>query len=344
MRTQQDVLQQNIINHMGIVIDASSSMHRHRGTVVKVIDNLVKHLAARSTQLTQETRISVWMFADRGTERCIVWDIDVLRMPSIASFYEPYGWTALIDGAMLAINDLKEIPTKYGDHSFLLYVVTDGEENSSRATAGLLHTTISKLDDNWTVAALVPDTRGIHDAKRYGFPAGNIDKWDATTREGIEEFGRRLTTVSDNYMTSRSVGTRGTSSLFSMGSDVLNKQSVRAADLDPLSTNEYTLLVVPHDAVIRNFVQDEMGMTWVIGRGYYQLTKRETIQAQKGIAIVEKKTNRVFTGKHARDLLGLPDMEVRVSPEHNDQFDVFVQSTSVNRKLVAGQKFLYLHH
>ena len=78
------------------------------------------------------------------------------------------------------------------------------------------------------------------------------------------------------------------------------------------------------------------------GGAFYQLSKSEKIQARKQIAVLEKKTDRVYTGPEARALLGLPDNEVRVKPDHNDNFTIFVQSTSVNRKLVPNTRLLLM--
>lgn len=339
---EKNPLEKHLVTHVGIVLDESSSMGEHARTVVQVIDNLVKELAVQSQEMRQETRVSVWTFASRGEERCIVWDMDVLRLPSIGTFYKPDGWTALIDGTYLAISDLREIPTKYGDHAFLMYVATDGQENRSRRTPMDLVKLTVTLPDNWTVAALVPDMRGVRYAQQYGFPAGNIAQWDATTKRGIEEFGRKLTHTTTSYMTSRATGVRSTNQLFTMGDDAVNRGAIKAAKLTPLKPEEFVLCTVPGDTSIRTFVVDFMGLTWVIGRGYYELTKRESIQPQKAIALVEKKTSKIYVGRAARDLLNLPDTEVRVSPGHNSNYKVFVQSTSVNRKLKAGQEFLYV--
>lgn len=41
-------------------------------------------------------------------------------------------------------------------------------------------------------------------------------------------------------------------------------------------------------------------------------------------------------------MLGLPDFEVKVNPASYGQYDIFVQSTSVNRKLIKGTKLLVL--
>lgn len=58
--------------------------------------------------------------------------------------------------------------------------------------------------------------------------------------------------------------------------------------------------------------------------------------------MLEKKTDRVYTGPEARALLGLPDVEARIKPDHNDEFTIFVQSTSVNRKLVPNTRLLLM--
>jgi hypothetical protein len=78
-------------------------------------------------------------------------------------------------------------------------------------------------------------------------------------------------------------------------------------------------------------------MSYAIGHGYYQLTKTETIQPRKQIVIREKQTNKVYGGDAARDILGLPrGTAIRVKPNANPSYDVFVQSTSVNRKVLKG--------
>ena len=53
-------------------------------------------------------------------------------------------------------------------------------------------------------------------------------------------------------------------------------------------------------------------------------------------------TGRVFSGPAARQLLGLPCAEATVKPGENPAYTVFVQSTSVNRKLVPGTKLLVM--
>lgn len=332
---------ENIINHIGMALDASSSMTIHQHSLVQVADEQIKHLARRSQELDQETRISVWTFADPARIQCVVWDKDVLRLPSISKFYQPNGNTAFIDATLKSIDDLGETPERYGDHSFLLYVLTDGEENSSKNVASTLHERLEKLPDHWTAAALVPNIRAKHEAKRFGFPAGNIEIWDTNSATGVAEVGKTVKTATDNYMLLRSTGVRSTRNLFSTDASAVNTQTIAQAGLVPMKKGTYVLVPVPVDTRIDEFTK-QCGHNYQVGRGFYQLMKREEIQASKDIVVVSKKDHKVYSGKDARQMVGLPDMNVRVSPNHNPDYDIFVQSTSLNRKLIAGTRYLYL--
>lgn len=332
-------MSQNYINHIAFVLDASGSMYRHKNSLIKVADAQIANLAQRSKELNQETRVTVYTFASRP--QCIIYDKDVLRLPSIAQHYQTGGNTALIDATLLSLTDLKETPEKYGDHSFLVFVLTDGQENASQATAAILKAALNGLPDHWTVATLVPDALSKHEAKRFGFAPDNIAVWDATTQQGLEEAVQRISTATDSYMTARATGVRGTRSLFSTAPSVVNKQTVSAAGLKELDPDKFFLVPVPQVSVIKDFVEST-GRRYELGRTFYQLVKRESIQPNKNIAVVEKKTAKVFMGREARQLIGLPDVEVRVSPDHNPEFEIYVQSTSVNRKLPAHSRILLL--
>lgn len=330
---------QNLINHISLVLDESSSMYPVRRDLVEVADGLVKYLATRSKELDQETRITVYTFS--SFVECIVYDMDVLRLPSMSTFYEPNGMTALIDATLQSCADLLLTPQKYGDHAFLTFVLTDGQENASHGSTKALNARLTLLPDNWTVAVLVPNQTGIFEAKKFGFPADNIAVWDATTAQGVAEGGRRIQQATENFMVSRASGVRSTRTLFSTGIDVVNKGTIKSAGLKPISKGAYVVLDVKRDRAIRETVEDA-GFTYIKGNAYYQLTKTETIQAYKGIAIRNRHSGRYHTGANARDLLGLGGNDVRVKPDHNPEYDIFVQSTSVNRRLLAGTRLLLL--
>jgi hypothetical protein len=81
------------------------------------------------------------------------------------------------------------------------------------------------------------------------------------------------------------------------------------------------------------------------GKHYYQLVKPEYIDETKDMVVHIKDTNEYRQGSRTvRMLLKLPEQgRIRVYPgPHSEKFDIYVQSVSVNRKLVEGQKLLSL--
>ncbi|MFF2774004.1 vWA domain-containing protein [Streptomyces sp. NPDC058052] len=342
---------QNYINHVALVLDASSSMSHLRGKVVEVADQQIAYLARRSRELDQETRVTVYVFADKV--QCVIYDKDVLRMPSLKELYKVGGMTALLAAALKSQRELAQTAQLYGDHSFLTFVLTDGQENAShrcpdapskqpRALVAAVAEMIEKQDDNWTLAVLVPDQMGRREAMNCGFPKDNVAIWDATSTQGLEEAGQVIQQATEKFMVGRTKGIRGSRAVFSVGAEAVNRKTIEAAGLTPVDASGYQLIPVARDAAIRDWVT-ESGHTYRTGCAYYQLSKSEKIQARKRIAVLEKQTDRVYTGPEARALLGLPDEEVRVKPDHNADFTIFVQSTSVNRKLVPNTRLLLMH-
>ncbi|MGW0084784.1 vWA domain-containing protein [Streptomyces sp. NPDC003393] len=341
---------QNYINHVALVLDASSSMSHLSRTVVDVADRQIAYLARRSRELDQETRVTVYVFADKV--ECVIYDKDVLRMPSLKQLYRVGGMTALLAAALKSQRELAQTAQLYGDHSFLTFILTDGQENAShrcpdapardpRELVEAVAEMIKTQEDNWTLAVLVPDQMGKREAVQCGFPKDNVAIWDATSTQGLEEAGQVIQLATEKFMVGRTKGIRGSRAVFSTSADAVNRDTIEAAGLTPLNPSDYQLLAVDRDAAIRDWVV-ERGHTYRTGGAFYQLSKSEKIQARKQIAVLEKKTDRVYTGPEARALLGLPDVEVRVRPDHNDDFTIFVQSTSVNRKLVPHTRLLLM--
>jgi len=273
----ETMIDQGIINHVAFVLDRSGSMQGKENQVVAVTDGLIKHLAKMSQRLGQETRVSVYFFDHRVD--CVIFDKDVLRLPSIADHYRVDGRTALLDATYKSIGDLGRTAVMYGDHSFLIYVLTDGQENDSQTSPMSLRSTISQLGAQWTLACLVPDAIGKTYAQNYGFPAGNISIWDINSATGVEEVGEDIKASADTYMAMRASGQSGTAKLFSTDAKAVNAATIKAAGLKPLDAGTYDLIVVTRikenqgilnkDKVrvreLSEFVKDN-GLPFVIGR------------------------------------------------------------------------------
>jgi hypothetical protein len=332
---------QNKINHIALILDASDSMSSHSYDVVKVADAQIQILAEQSKIMDQETRVTVYTFGYYQEMNCLIYDKDVLRLPSISGLYHTHGMTALASATTLAINDLRMTPEKYGEHSFLIYVITDGYENNSdpkdRADLpGLL----SSLPNHWTLAAFAPNSQSKHYLKQLGFGNDNVAIWDADASNGFLEVGEVIRQSTTNFMQNRTVGVRGSKSLFNL--KTVNPAVVKKS-LVPVTKGSYTVNLVPQDTRIDEFAQSIAG-SYTPGRGYYEMTKRETIQGYKSIAILVEKNDELFMGDAARDLVGLPrdGSSVRVSPGTHPGTRIFIQSTSMNRKLLKGSNLLLM--
>lgn len=330
----------NYINHIALVLDASSSMNSLKEQVIAVADKLTKYLAQRSQELDQETRITVYKFGS-GKAQCLFYDKDVLRLPSLKGLYTTQGMTALIDATLLAIDEMSRTATLHGEHAFLTYVITDGQENDSKHKGNTLADTISNLPDNWTLATFVPDQNGVFEAKKFGFPAGNIAVWDTKDSQSVEKVGETIIKVTNNYMMARASGVKSYKNLFQIDTKDLSQTTIKK--LNKLGPGQFRLLKVKDDTPISTFVEHHTGRAYKLGEAFYELSKKETIQPQKEVAIYARNEHAVYTGKDARTLLKLPaDYEVKVAPADHPDYDIYVQSTSTNRKLIKGTKLLLL--
>lgn len=134
---------------------------------------------------------------------------------------------------------------------------------------------------------------------------------------------------------------RGLNKIFNT---MMNREATsyyESADLRAVSPGRFQILEVEQDISIKAFVL-ENGLSFKVGRGFYEFTKTETIQAQKEIILMDRTTGDLFEGGAAREMLGLPmDATIRIKPSNLEKYVVFVQSTSANRKLIGKTRFLY---
>lgn len=112
--------------------------------------------------------------------------------------------------------------------------------------------------------------------------------------------------------------------------------------LVPVPPSRFQILHVDRNQDIRGFVEST-GATFQVGRGFYELTAPVTVQEQKEVVVVNPQTGDMFTGTQARDLIGLPLGRRGIVSRRDVRggWDVFIQSTSYNRKLLRGTRFLY---
>lgn len=141
---------------------------------------------------------------------------------------------------------------------------------------------------------------------------------------------------------SRSKG-RGRSSNSSAGVNPVFS-NLTADDLDSVPPTRFQVLNVRDTQSIKQFVQST-GATFQAGKGFYELSKSEKISHKKAVVLQHVNSGEFFSGNAARALLGLPtsgEGTYRKKPSDvPDGYVAYVQSTSYNRKLIGGTRFLY---
>lgn len=186
--------------------------------------------------------------------------------------------------------------------------------------------------------ALADMTGGIHLSLNQFNDASNLVMAIAYHQGGetqLNDFEEKVKVASGGHLTS------SMKSIFS----ALRRDptSGRYVKVDARSSEAGRFQVIPVDAdtEIRQFVVDQ-GLTFAKGKGYYEFTKKETIQAKKKVVLLEKASGEIFEGDAVRQLLGLTDTNADIRPDYDrTKYRVFVQSTSVNRKLQGNTVFLY---
>jgi hypothetical protein len=333
--------------YIGISRDHSGSMRPIKFAAARDYNNNIRTIqqAAMSTNL--DTIVSVVRCGDGRSptvaREVVNSNVHVLSPISEFSYAADASGTPLWDSVGELINIISKVPDADDlDVSFLIMVITDGEENSSvKWNSNTIMAKIRQLQntDRWTFVFRVPRgyARTLID---YGIPEGNILEWDQTER-GVEIASAATATAFTNYFSDRSRGVKNSTRFYADLNNISTKEIAR--NLQPASPTSYKILNIPYHQdgiVIKDFVEQH-AKSYRVGSSYYQLTKPEKVQQGKTICIRDKKTNTIYLGEAARKLLNLPIYgEVKLAPGNMGNYDVFVQSTSVNRKLVGGTQLI----
>ena len=339
-------------NYIGISRDHSASMRGIANAAARDFNSNIQSIREESIAHNQDTIVSVIKcgYRDKFVSTSNVFESrnsNILAIQPIPeSEYRADGnSTPLFDSVMELINDFSKVPDANDPEvSFLIMVITDGEDNSSRTSGRQLADHIRRLQstDRWTFVFRVP--RGY---KRHlvslGLLEGNILEWDQTQR-GVEVATQATTQAMRSFYSARASGVKSTSTFYTDLSNISADQ-VKSVLTDISSEISIWSVLPQEDGVqVRDFCEKRLGNTGMLkGAAFYELTKREPkVQDYKQIVIRDKSTKMIYGGSAARDMLGLPHVgDVKLAPGNHGNFDIFIQSTSVNRKLPAGSSVLY---
>lgn len=329
------------VNRVSFLLDASPSMSHLVEAVKKQFAILIRGIQA-STPSDQRAEISVFTFSGLHSVKnlCMNVPVDAINPALLMSMYNANGYsTALVTSTLKTIEELKSAPVAPGsDVTNLLYVMTDGQDNAStyedkRNIAGVL----ANLGDRFSVGILAPSQNDARHCLMFGFPHGNIEVWDAQSVRGLEAATVTLSSSYSGYAQARALGATSSVNLFKANIGDLAAKDVKAQ----LDEFDGSIHPVRTDFVIKDFVESVTGKTYVPGSTYYELVKYEKkIQGYKEIAIRDKNSGKTYAGPAARQLLGLDSNTHSANVGDHGKWRIFVQSTSLNRKLPAGTSVL----
>ncbi|WP_224240444.1 VWA domain-containing protein [Hyalangium gracile] len=340
----------SLVNHIAFVVDRSGSMRRIKDQVVRVFNNQLDTVQRNAKSAGQKTFFSTFMFHTTVDKpRHLAAPVEKVRKLK-ASDYKLGGSTALLDAVGTSITSLQKAKGATNkDTSFLIVVITDGHENCSSQYKRSLKGLIAKVQKTgrWSLAFLVPPG-SENTLTKFGIPKGNVTRWDATAK-GTKVLDEKLAAGLKTFYAARASGQKSVTAFFTTDMSKVDVKSLSA--LKDLSKG-FARWTVDKERSIREFVntklqtsstlRKKLGNEYQPGRGFYELTKPETVQPRKNIAILDKKTKAIFGGDQARKVLGMPSgANVKVKPGNHMEYSIFVESTSNNRKLVRGTTLLY---
>jgi hypothetical protein len=319
-------------NNVAIVMDRSSSMQNKRKGAVDSINLQLRSLREESARTGIQTLVSILTFSDEVQVDLLSKNVNEIGELN-ANSYSPHGNTALRCGIWDAINILQ---TNGGPKQVI--VITDGEENASyRVSSNSLITKIQSLASSnmWTFAACVPPGHKGY-LTQLGFPIGNVMEWEQT------EAGMRVMTqsvVAANTTRYKDITRRVTMTSSYFAPDVNVSPTVVQTNLDDLS-NKFTVFSVSNKEPIAPFVARNTGRPYTMGKSFYQLTKPEKVQAHKNV-VIRDKFGKIYGGDNARSILRIPaGGEIKLNPATNNDYEVYISSTSHNRNLMPNTNVL----
>jgi len=331
--------------HIAFCIDESGSVKSIVKPLVDAYNKCMIGIRDAVLDEGQEASMTAFAFGDRVLKHRMLYSGEQVQTVKALKHTDlnPSGMTPLFDSVYRAINKLDELDDKKPDTTFIVNVITDGFENDSHdpgVTASINLIKQRTGTDRWSFTFLIPNGFGDKFASVYGIPRGNIQEWDASSAIGTETAFVTNAAAFKGYFKGKSAGVMSTRSFYSDISDLTVRKT--RSTLSEI-TNQVQFVMAGRDAQIRDIILDH-GFEWIKGAAFYQLVKTEKrVHDYKLVALRVKTSGKVYCGQEARNMLGIGGAvgTVRLVPGDHGKFDVFIQSTSVNRKIPRGTEVMY---
>lgn len=328
--------------HVGILTDHSISM---RHLAIKARDDfnsIVESLKSSGV----ETTLTHMQFSDPYGTNIRVRSTDVNTLGKLYSYSTTGSDTPLYNSMIDLINEMKRIGNQQED-VYLIMVLTDGADNASNwisknSIKGQIATLVGS--DRWTFVVRGPAGYASGINQITGIPYENIQEWKLT-EAGLEKSTKETVTAIRSYTASVATGSTS-SSKFYANLDNVSESQIKAVMKDISSEVMIFSTAGQSGTQIRDFVNTRLapfGKTYKKGAAFYQLTKTESeVQDYKIIIVRDKTSKAIYAGKAARDILGVPHTgNIKLAPGRHGNYEIFIQSTSVNRSLDKNTDLIY---
>ena len=330
--------------HIAFCIDESGSVSGIVNSLIKAYNKNVDSIRNAVLDQGQEATMTALAFGDRNVKHRVLYVGQQVQTvtPLKDGDIRPSGMTPLFDSLYRAIKKLEELDDGKEDTTFVVTVVTDGEENASfdpgkKVSINLMKEKIKT--DRWTFTFLVPQGYASWFSRKYDIPIGNIHEWETTTAVGTETAFITNSAAYSSYFVSKSAGMKSTRSFYADIPDLTVRKA--RTELSKI-TKQVEIIDVKNECTIRDAIE-QAGKPFIKGAAFYQLVKPEKrVQPYKMIALRVKTSGEIYTGSEARIMLGIDvPNTIRLAPGDHGKFDIFIQSTSYTRKIPAGTQVLY---
>jgi hypothetical protein len=328
-------------NYIGISRDHSGSMGGIARAAGRDYNDNIVSIQEGATEHSIDTIVSVVACGTgrpaKNVMEVVNSNVHTLKPIADGAYKADGNATPLFDSVDMLINQLSKVPDADNpDVSFVVMTITDGGDNASAISGAKLAKRIKELQatDRWTFVFRVP--RGEkRNLVNMGIPDGNILEWDQTDK-GVQVASAATRSAFKGFYAARATGVKSTGKFYTdLSTTSLKEVKANLVDISK-QVIVYEVDAANDGAQIRDFVNDQ-GVTFTKGCAFYELKKTETVQDYKQIAVRDNTSGAVYSGYAARDLLGLPHTgDVKVAPGAHGNYEIYVQSTSVNRKLTKG--------
>ena len=216
--------------YIGISRDHSLSMKRMVESARKDFNSNIQSIQYETNKHGIDTIISVVECGvGIGTVEKVITNssISTLKPISVGGYIASGRSTPLYDSVGALIEQLENVPDKDSqDVSFLIMIITDGEENSSKIwSARKLSEKIKQLEatDRWTFTFRVPKGYARSLVRDLNLFDGNVLEWDLSDK-GVERSTIQTQSGISNYYTNRTKGISRSTSFYADMSNVTSGQ------------------------------------------------------------------------------------------------------------------------